>query len=153
MPPHRRDLPVSAMEYGKFGDTYLVRLDRGEEILEQLEALARRENIALATVQALGAVDRFTVGAYDTAKQEYKANEFAGSFEIVSLTGTIDQKDGRFYAHLHMSAGDVRGRVFGGHLNKARISATCEMAVRVLPGRVNREKDPETGLNLWTFPA
>ena len=52
-----------------------------------------------------------------------------------------------------MSAGDVRGCVFGGHLNKARISATCEMAVRVLPGRVNREKDPETGLNLWTFPA
>ena len=141
------------MEYRKFGDTYLVRLDRGEEILEQVEILARKEDIALAAVQALGAVDRFTVGAYDTEKQAYQANEFAGAFEIVSLVGTIDRKDGQFYAHLHMSAGDSRGRVFGGHLNEARISATCEMAVRELPGRLDREKDPETGLNLWRFPA
>ena len=73
--------------------------------------------------------------------------------KIVSLVGTIDQKDGQFYAHLHMSAGDDQGRVFGGHLNRARISATCEMAVRVLPGRVDREKDPETGLNVWTVQA
>lgn len=139
------------MEYRKFGDTYLVRLDRGEEILEQVKALALAENIALAGVQALGAVDQFTVGVYDTEKQEYEAREFAGAFEIVSLTGTIDRKDGQFYTHLHMSAGDTQGRVFGGHLNRARISATCEMVVRELPGRVNREKDPRTGLNLWKF--
>ena len=139
------------MEYQKFGDTYLVRLDRGEEILEQVEALARKEHIALASVQALGAVDHFTVGIYDTEKQVYKANEFRGAFEIVSLVGTVDQKDGQFYAHLHMSAGDDQGRVFGGHLNGARISATCEMVVRELPGRVDREKDPQTGLNLWKF--
>ena len=139
------------MEYRKFGDTYLLRLDRGEEILEQVKSLALREGIALASVQALGAVDRFTVGVYDTEKQEYRANEFAGSFEIVSLVGTIDQKDGQFYAHLHMSAGDERGRVFGGHLNRARISATCEMVVRELSGRVDRKKDPQTGLNLWRF--
>lgn len=153
MPPYRRGLPVSAMEYQKFGDTYLVRLDRGEEILEQVETLARKERIALASVHVLGAVDHFTVGVYDTEKQMYKANEFAGAFEIVSLVGTIDQKDGQFYAHLHMSAGDDQGRVFGGHLNRARISATCEMAVRELPGRVDRKKDPETGLNLWEFPV
>lgn len=139
------------MEYRKLGDTYLVRLDRGEEILEQVEALARRENIALASVQALGAVDRFTVGVYDTARKQYKANEFAGAFEIVSLVGTIDQMDGQFYAHLHMSAGDSQGSVYGGHLNEARISATCEMVVRELPGRVDRKKDPQTGLNLWRF--
>ena len=139
------------MEYRKFGDTYLVRLDRGEEILEQVKALAQGENIALASVQALGAVDQFTVGVYDTEKQEYKANEFSGAFEIVSLMGTIDQKDGQFYAHLHMSAGDEQGRVYGGHLNRARISATCEMVVRELPGRVDREKDSQTGLNLWKF--
>ena len=139
------------MEYRKFGDIYLLRLDRGEEILEQVKSLALREGIALASVQALGAVDRFTVGVYDTEKQEYRVNEFAGSFEIVSLVGTIDQKDGQFYAHLHMSAGDERGRVFGGHLNRARISATCEMVVRELSGRVDRKKDPQTGLNLWRF--
>ena len=140
------------MEYRKFGDTYLVRLDRGEEILEQVRALALKEDIRLAAVQALGAVDRFTAGVYDWARQEYTANEFAGAFEIVSLTGTIDQMGGAFYAHLHISAGDGEGRVCGGHLNRARVSATCEMVIRVLPGRIDREKDPVTGLNLWKFP-
>ena len=36
------------------------------------------------------------------------ANDFAGSFEIVSLTGTINTMDGEFYCHLHMSAATTR---------------------------------------------
>ena len=139
------------MEYRKCGDTYLVRLDKGEEILEQVKALALAEHIRLASVQALGAVNDFTVGVFDTEKKEYHSNSFQGTFEIVSLTGTIDTMDGRFYCHLHMSAGDSQGRVLGGHLNRAIISATCEMVVRELPGTVDRAFSQEIGLNLLKF--
>ena len=59
--------------------------------------------------------------------------------------------DGNFYTHLHMSAGDDQGRVFGGHLNRAVVSATCEMLVRVLPGAMDRAFSPEIGLNLLKF--
>ena len=38
------------MEYRKAGDAYLVRMDPGEEILEQLERFARQEQIGLAAV-------------------------------------------------------------------------------------------------------
>lgn len=31
-----------------------------------------------------------------------------------------------------MSAGNETGEVFGGHLNKAIVSATCEMVINVL---------------------
>lgn len=139
------------MEYRKFGDTYLVRMDPGEEILEQVKKLALAEDIRLATVQALGAVREFTVGVFDTVSKTYHANEFSGPYEIVSLTGTIDTMEGQFYRHLHMSAGDGQGHVVGGHLNRAVISATCEMAVRVLPGTMDRAFSPEVGLNLWKF--
>lgn len=139
------------MEYRKFGDTYVVRMDKGEEILEQVKALAMAEDIRLASVQALGAVNDITVGVFDTVKKEYHANHFQGTFEIVSLTGTIDTMDGNFYTHLHMSAGDNQGRVFGGHLNRAVVSATCEMLVRVLPGAMDRAFSPEIGLNLLKF--
>ena len=139
------------MEYRKFGDTYVVRLDKGEEILEQVKALALAEDIRLASVQALGAINDLTVGVFDTTTKEYHSNSFQGTFEIVSLTGTIDTMDGQFYCHLHMSAGDSQGRVFGGHLNRAVISATCEMVIREIPGTVDRAFSPEIGLNLLKF--
>ena len=70
------------MEYRKVGEAYLVRMDPGEEILEQLERFARQEQIRLAAVQALGAVKEFTVGVFKTDEKKYYANHFSGSFEI-----------------------------------------------------------------------
>ena len=117
------------MDYKRFDDTILVRMDRGEEILEQVKAVALKEQVTLASVQALGAINDFTVGVYNVAEKKYYANDFKGSFEIVSLTGTIDTMNDEFYCHLHLSAGNERGQVFGGHLNRAVVSATCEMVI------------------------
>ena len=139
------------MEYNRFGNTIVARLDRGEEILDRLKAIALAEDIKLAGVQALGATDSFTVGVYNVETQQYKANGFSGSFEIVSLTGTVNTMNGEYYSHLHMSAANESGAVVGGHLNAARVSATCEMVIRVIDGTVDRFKDDVTGLNLFKF--
>ena len=98
------------MEYRRFGNTIVARIDRGEEVLEQVAAIAQAEQIKLASVQALGAVGEFTVGVFHTAEKQYHANSFAGDFEIVSLTGTINTMDGAFYTHLHMSAGNEKAK-------------------------------------------
>lgn len=113
------------MEYRRFENTVIARLDKGEEILEQLEKISLAENIKLANIRALGAVNDFTVGVFNTDEKKYYSNSFTGAFEIVSLTGTVSTMNGEYYAHLHMSAGNDKGEVFGGHLNKAVISATC----------------------------
>lgn len=139
------------MDYKRFGNTIVARLDRGEEIVEQLRILSLLENIKLASIQALGATDSFTVGTYSVEKQEYKANDFSGDFEIVSLVGTVNTMNGEYYSHLHMSAGNEKGEVFGGHLNRARISATCEMVITVIDGTVDRFREEQTGLNLFKF--
>lgn len=139
------------MDYRRFGDTIIARLDKGEEILEQLQAIALKEEILLAEVSALGATNDITVGVFRTAEKKYEANNFTGDMEIVSLTGTVTTMGGRYYAHLHMSAGDVNGHVFGGHLNRAIISATCEMVIRVVDGQVDRAFNEEVGLNTFRF--
>ena len=139
------------MEYRKFNNTIVLRIDKGEEILEKIKEVALKENIKLANINALGAVGEFTVGVFKIQEKKYYSNEFKGDFEIVSLTGTINTMNGEFYSHLHMSAGDDKGHVFGGHLNKAIVSATCEMIINIIDGIVEREYNEEVGLNLFKF--
>ena len=139
------------MQYTRFDNTIVARIDRGEEILAELKKIALAENIRLAQVRALGAVGDFTVGVLYTAEKQYHANSFSGDWEIVSLVGNITRMDGEYYAHVHMSAAGVDGSVVGGHLNRAVVSATCEMFISVLDGTVERRFDSETGLNLLEF--
>ena len=139
------------MKYKRFGNTIVARIDRGEEILDKIRELAESESIKLASVSALGATNDFTVGVFKTEEKQYQANEFRGDHEIVSLTGTISTMNGQFYAHLHMSAGNEKGEVFGGHLNRAVVSATCEMVIEVVDGKVERVFDEQIGLNLFRF--
>lgn len=139
------------MEYRRFGDTLIVRIDKGEEILRQMKQVAQAENIRLASVSALGAVNDFTVGVFKTSEKTYYANHFTGDYEIVSLSGTISTMNGEYYAHIHMSAGDEKGMVVGGHLNEAKVSATCEMVIHVIHGEVERAFSNEIGLNLFAF--
>ena len=57
------------MEYRRFDNQIIARIDKGEEIQEQLKLIALKENIALATVNALGAVGNFTVGVFKVRKE------------------------------------------------------------------------------------
>ena len=139
------------MEYRKFDSTIIARIDKGEEILEKVKEIALKENIKLASISALGAVNDFTVGVFKTDEKKYYSNSFQGYFEITSLTGTINTMNDEFYCHIHMSAGNEKGEVFGGHLNRAIVSATCEMVITIIDGAVDRYFDEEIGLNLFKF--
>lgn len=139
------------MEYRRFQQTIVARMDKGEEILAKLQEICEKEQIKLASVSALGAVGEFTVGLFDTVKKQYQSASMTGDFEIVSLTGTVNTMGGAYYAHIHMSAGDREYHVFGGHLNRAVVSGTCEMVIQIINGTVDRVYDKEVGLNVYKF--
>lgn len=139
------------MDYRVFKDKIIVRIDRGEEILSKIKEVAEKEKVTLAEINALGAVDDFTVGCYKVDEKKYYPNEFKGCYEIVSLTGTISTMNGEYYSHIHMSAADINGNVVGGHLNKAIVSVTCEAVITVMDGVVDRKYDENIGINLFKF--
>ena len=84
------------MDYKRFENTIIARIDKGEEVLEQLEVISRKENIRLASVSALGATNDMTVGVFRTGEKKYYANHFTGDMEIVSLTGTVSTMNGNY---------------------------------------------------------
>ena len=63
------------MEFQKFADTYVVRLDKGEEIIASLQKLCETEQIALASVTGIGAADHAVVGLYDVGQRQYHKTE------------------------------------------------------------------------------
>lgn len=139
------------MDYKRFDDKIIARIDRTEEVHEKLKEIALKENIKLASVYGLGATDDFTIGIFSVSKKDYKERNFKGEFEILSIIGSISTLDGEYYPHLHISASNGDGNVFGGHMKSARISVTCELTINIIDGVVERQKYPETGINIYKF--
>ncbi len=139
------------MQYKRFGNTYMVRIDLGEDIVENLKKLCEDEHILLGRVEAIGATDHAVLGVYDLVKKEYYPEVIDGFMEIASLNGNITAMGGKPYIHLHATLADQNHVIHGGHVLEMRVGATCEMFVTVPDGEVSRQKNEELGINLWTF--
>ena len=139
------------MEYRRFGQDIVVRLDRGEELVEAIEQVCQKENVKLAEVSGLGGCDYAELGFYDLAAQEYSTNTLEEALELIHLGGNITQMDGAYRHHLHASFGDSQGRAYGGHLLKTRIALTAEIFIRVIDGLVDRQHDEVLGIDLLQF--
>ena len=139
------------MQYKRFGNTCMVRIDLGEDIVESLKKLCEDEQIRLGRVEAIGATDHAVIGVYDLAEKEYYPEKIDGFMEIASLNGSITAMDGKPYIHLHTVLADQQHVIHGGHVLEMRVGATCEMFVTVLEGEVTRQKEEAIGINLWTF--
>lgn len=139
------------MEYRKFGESFVLKIDKGEEIVETIKSLAKRENISLASVSGIGAVNHAIVGLFDTRQKKYFTNIFNRDLEIVSLSGNITIKDFEPYIHLHIGLADINGNMYGGHLNEAVISGAGEIIIIEINGAAGREFNEDIGLNLLKF--
>lgn len=139
------------MEYRKYGSTYVVRMDKGDELVESLLGLAKKENIKFAAVSGIGATNDVDFGCFNTEIKQYKGINMKGDFEITSIVGNINTMNGENYIHLHINLADENGCVHGGHLKRANISVTGEIVITCTDAVVDRHFDPEVGTNLLTF--
>jgi len=130
------------------GSTFILRIDRGEEIVSTLREFCTTEKIALGTVQGIGAVNNAVIGLFLAATQEYHTTTLSGDHEITSLAGNITTMDGQPYLHLHATLSDASFLAFGGHLTSAVVSGTCEIVIRTIDDTVSRTFDADVGLNV-----
>ncbi|PKK40051.1 hypothetical protein ABB02_00556 [Clostridiaceae bacterium JG1575] len=129
-------------------NTWILRLNKGEELLEQVTAFCTKEAIRLGTFTGLGALEEVEMGLFLHDEKTYQSKTWTGAMEIIALHGNITTKDGALYLHCHMGIGDEALTMHGGHLNRAIINPTCELFLTSYEGMVDRFFDAETGLNL-----
>ena len=144
-----------SMDYRRFGNQLVLRVDRGEEVMESLMAVCEKEQIRLASIAGLGAADHLVMGLYDVEKQKFEETVLEQPLEITSLIGSVTEMNGHPYLHVHINVADAAGHAYGGHLKSVRIGGTAEIFLTLLDGHVGRKKDDitNTGLNLFSFDA
>lgn len=123
----------------------------GDELVDCLRRFAVNQHIKLAMIQGIGTTDDCNVGVFNAKTKKYKTNHLTDDFEIISLTGTIDTKNGKFYSHYHIGLADAEGHFLGGHLDNARISVTAEIVATLIDGEIDRHLSPQVGVNIWQF--
>lgn len=132
---------------------FVLRLVKGEDAVECLQTFTREHQLASASLTGIGACDHAVLGTYSLSQKKYIKKEFSGEFEIASLTGNIAWDGETPFPHLHAVLADEELHAFGGHVFSLRISATCEIVLRVSKDRLIRTPDEDIGLKLLNAPG
>lgn len=132
------------MEYSEKNGVYVIRLDRGEEVVETLRSFCEEKEIFGGHFTGLGAVSEVELGYINLETKEYVKRKFeGGTFEVSSLVGNVSEVG----LHVHINVADAEHRVFGGHLFRAVVNPTLEVFLMPLD-KISRKEDNVTGLKI-----
>lgn len=144
------------MEYRKYGGTYYIRMDRGDEIVGGVLAVCEKEGIPSAVFSGIGGCSRAEIQTFLPERGVFETETVEGMLELVSLTGNVTKDDGMGYQHHTHAAfsykADGEHRMAAGHLRSVVVLYTAEIELRpVLGGCIKRQFDSETGTGFWHF--
>lgn len=138
------------MQTKSLGERFLIRLEAGEEVIASLKGWAEARGIGFAALSAIGALERATIAYFDAGTKAYRHLPVEEHVEVVSLIGNVSRgEDGGPVVHAHAVLGRADGSTLGGHLMEGVVQPTLEVILDVQPGRVQRQRDPASGLALW----
>lgn len=128
--------------------TYVGVLDKNEEAVTVLTDVLARKGIEAASVTAIGAFRRATVGYFDPEAKSYLEIPVEEQVEVLSLIGDVAMASGYPKLHAHVVVGLRDGSTRGGHLLEGTVWPTLEVVITEVPAHLRRATDPETGLPL-----
>ena len=157
------------MDYRKIGETYYVRMDRGDEIVSNLLEICEKENIPSAVFFGIGGCQSAELQVFIPETGSFETERLEGMLELVSLNGNVVRdENGKLFHHTHalfsFKGGnrdvdnivggyrDGQHGMAGGHLKATTVLYTAEIELRpTIGGAIGRKFDPETGTGFWDF--
>jgi predicted DNA-binding protein with PD1-like motif len=133
---------------------HVVVLDSGEEAFATLARFAGEAGITAASLTAIGAFERATVGWFDFASKSYRKIEVNEQCEVLSAIGDVAiGDDGKPSLHIHIVLGLSDGSTRGGHLLAGTVRPTLEVVLTEVAVALRRKKRADLGIALIDLAA
>lgn len=136
----------------KISNGFLIRLSRGEKIIESLSNFLEGKNIRSGFLKGIGGASEIELGYYNLETKEYSWKTFSQIHEVLSLLGNISLVNEKPFIHAHVVISNDQFQSFGGHLKEAAVGATLEVLITPIEETVARIQDDEIGLKLLDLP-
>jgi predicted DNA-binding protein with PD1-like motif len=135
----------------------VVRVHRGEGVIEALHDLCARESVSAATVTGHGLLESVRFDMFDGRSRTYgDARGFVGALELLSLSGHVSAGEREPDLHLHATVArdtDNGLQVLGGRLLEANAYAV-ELTLAVHDDlSLQRVPEKDSGLFAWRAGA
>ncbi|TAZ70697.1 DUF296 domain-containing protein (plasmid) [Rhizobium ruizarguesonis] len=129
--------------------SFVLVLDNGEEAFAAISRFAGQEEIGGASLTAIGAFSKATVGFFDFSTRTYNKIPIDEQSEVLSALGDIAiGDDGKASLHLHVVLGLSDGSTRGGHFIEGIVHPTLEIIIREVPAHLRRRKKADLGIAL-----
>ena len=141
------------MLYAEQGSGFVIRLEQGDDILATLKRFAEAKRVRAAFFEGIGSLYKAKLGHYDFQETKtYKYETFEEDLEILALSGNLSTMNLKVLPHAHVTLGRRDFSVIGGHLEEGSLANMVEINLAKLPGKLEKAKDSNIGLNLMQLP-
>ena len=128
------------MKYKVFDREIVVILETGDNIHQAVSEICKIEKIGMGTVTGFGGVQSLKFGIWNNDTNQYDYMERKDcNMELLNLTGNVSWLNGEPNIHIHVTAADNHGQVFGGHLVNGVVQNLIELYIYPGSGHIDRK--------------
>lgn len=132
----------------KYDSTLCVRLNNGEDFMQQLKQLAQKYKLTNAVlINGVGMLKDAKIGYFHNGT--YQTKTIYEPTELISTSGNMYlNPSGKQEWHIHVALGEKSHAVEGGHLMGGTVWNTAEIFLKILPDATFVRENEEGNLRL-----
>lgn len=137
------------MKYEIIPSGFILRFEKGDEILHSISKFIQGQNLSSCTIQAIGSIQNPILAYYDLSTKKFTEKKFQGEYELLPCIGSVAFENDTPIIHLHASLSNSNFDVIGGHIKEMTTNATCEVFLFSLEHKLLKSYNNEVGLKLY----
>lgn len=143
----------SLCRYTKTTSGFLMVLREGDNVITEIENLAKEQQITSANFTGIGFAEEATFGFFDFNQKKFNPKTF-NKVEMGSLTGSIAWSEGKPSLHVHGVATDDKFYAHGGHILELKVgTGSMEIYITLNAEKLERKMEQPLGANVLQLPC